>query len=389
MILYPRTLRPYIEKAFKNYPIISVLGPRQSGKTTLTRQTFPHLPYVSLEDPDNRLFAIQDPRGFLETYGEGAIIDEAQNVPDLFSYLQSYVDTKGTNGQYVLSGSQNFLLMEKISQSLAGRVAIFTLMPLSIEELGRQESPSIHLLKGGYPRLHQQGLDASEYYANYVMTYLERDVRQIKNILDMNRFDHFIRLCAGRAGQLLNYSSLGDEAGISQETVKSWLSLLEASYIIQILRPHHRNFNKRITKTPKLYFVDTGLVCYLLGIRTAEQIDLHPLRGNIFENFVISEIYKFFLNHNQRPNLFFWQDQSHNEIDCIIEHDHQPLPIEIKSGKTIHHSFFDPINKWNKLSGQEDSLLIYGGNSAQKRTASCVIPWFDIHKELSGRFLGR
>lgn len=387
MKLYPRTLRPYLEKAFTNYPIVSVLGPRQSGKTTLTRQTFPHLPYVSLEDPDNRLFASQDPRGFLDTYGEGAIIDEAQNVPDLFSYLQSHVDGKGKNGLFVLSGSQNFLLMEKITQSLAGRVALFTLLPLSIEELGDKESANSHLHKGGYPRLHQHNLDASEYFSNYVMTYLERDVRQIKNILDMSRFERFIRLCAGRVGQILNYSSLATEAGLSQETVKSWLSLLEASYIIQILRPHHRNFNKRLTKTPKLYFTDTGLACYLLGIRTVDQIDLHPLRGNIFENFVISEIDKFFLNHNQRPNLFFWQDQSHHEIDCIIEQGQNLLPVEIKSGKTLHHSFFDQLNNWKKISGQQDSLLIYGGDIEQQRTGCKVLPWFAIHNELSSRFL--
>ncbi|HEY5123311.1 MAG TPA: ATP-binding protein, partial [Ignavibacteria bacterium] len=334
-------------------PILTITGPRQSGKTTLARNVFPKYRYISLENPDNLDFALSDPKGFLNTYGQKIIIDEAQYAPNLFSYIQTTVDEKKINGSYILTGSQNFLLHEKISQSLAGRVIIFNLLPFSYDEL-RNTKYKINklselIVKGFYPRIYDSGLNSSDWYPSYIQTYLERDVRQIINVGDINTFRNFLRICAGRSGQVLNLSSIGNDLGISYQTVKKWLSVLEQSYIVYFLQPYYKNFNKRIIKSPKLYFYDTGLVCSLLGINSPESYELHFLKGNIFETFVISEFLKNKFNTGSNNELYFWRDSNGNEIDCIISHGLNLKAIEIKSGETIKSEFFKTLYLWNNL----------------------------------------
>ena len=367
-----RTLENKLRELAKKFPVISLTGPRQSGKTTLVRYVFSDYPYVSLEEPDTRLIAQSDPRGFLRNHQDGLIIDEVQRVPELFSYIQSIVDESTRTGLFILTGSQNFLLLEKISQSLAGRVAILKLLPFSLDEMNQAKIHYAHfepvLLQGFYPRVYDKKIAPEDYYPNYIQTYLEREVRQIKNIIDLNAFTRFLKLCAGRIGQLLNLSALGQEAGITHSTVKAWISLLEASYILFLLYPHHRNFNKRLVKSPKLYFYDTGLVCSLLGITQPKQIETHYLRGSLFENMVISDIYKSFTNKGKEPPLTFWRDKTGHEIDLLIESGNDLFPIEIKSGQTISKDFFMGLDYYNDLSGKPErkSGLIYGGNNDQK-----------------------
>ncbi len=381
--MYPRDLTIKLKSAATQFPIVSLLGPRQAGKTTLAKETFPEYKYVSLEDLDNRAFAEDDPRNFLTTYsnGEGVIIDEIQHVPSLFSYLQTHVDTTQLVGKFVLTGSQNFLLNEKISQTLAGRVAIFTLWPLSIDELKRVDKLPRHyealLFSGCYPRIYAQEMLATDWYPNYIRTYLERDVRQIQNIGDLRHFQTFMKLCAGRVGQMLNLSDLARDCGIAPNTAKAWISILEASYIIFLLSPHHANFNKRLIKSPKLYFCDTGLCCSLLGIESESQISSHYLRGGLFEALIISEMIKKRLNLGLVPNVYFWRDQVGHEIDCIYENGSKLTPIEIKSAKTIKQDFFSDLEYWCKLAGldPESAVLIYGGDELQKRKHARVLGW--------------
>jgi len=362
----------------RKYPIVTLTGPRQSGKTTLVRALFPDYRYLSFEDPDVRLYATEDPRGFLQQHPARVILDEAQRVPGIFSYLQTHTDLQPQNGQFILTGSQHFLLSEGISQSLAGRTAILYLMPLSIEEIKTVAEDSVErfLIRGGYPRLHKEAIEPSDFFPAYIATYLERDIRLIKNISNLANFERFLRLCAGRVGQLLNLSSLADDVGISHNTVKSWLNLLEASFVVFRLQPHHRNFNKRLVKMPKLYFWDSGLLCSLLGMGDEHQLSPHYLLGHIFENAVIAEFIKYRYNRGQTNNCYFWRDRHGREIDCIIEKTHNDLePVEIKAGKTVSPDYFKGIRYWQKLSGCPHGYVIYAGETPQKRSAATILPW--------------
>lgn len=362
----------------KQFKAIAIVGPRQSGKTTLAIQVFPNLPYVSLENPDTRRFVQEDPRGFLYQYKTGAILDEAQRVPEIFSYLQQILDETKLFGKFVITGSNNFLLQENISQSLAGRIAYLYLLPFSVSELPLESTSNLHNLihKGFYPPVYDQPVDSNKWYSNYIRTYIERDVRQLKNIADLNTFERFIRLCAGRIGQLLNLNNLALETGVNGKTIASWISVLESSFIIHRLQPHHKNFNKRIIKMPKIYFYDTGLACNLLGITNSDQLPFHYMGGNIFENFVINELLKHRFNQGESHNLFFWRDNIGHEIDVIIENPNKLLPIEIKSGKTITQDYFKGLLFWEKISNYKKGKVIYAGNTDQKRTnGMSVLEW--------------
>jgi hypothetical protein len=362
------------------FPVVAVVGPRQSGKTTLVKMTFKDKSFQNLEEPDTRLFAQNDPRSFLSSSKSGLIIDEAQRVPDLFSYIQSIVDEKKAPGSFIITGSHNFLMQEKISQTLAGRVAILTLLPFSIDEIRRDDTVedfSTYIFKGFYPPIYDRKIEPSDWYPNYIRTYLERDVRLIKNIPDLNSFTLFVKLCAGRIGQLLNLSSLAVEAGISVNTAKSWLSVLEASYIVYRLEPHFQNFNKRLVKMPKLYFYDTGLACSLLGLESVTQISTHYLVGSLFENLVLSDLMKYKMNHGLNNNFYFWRDKLGREVDCLIESGLEKIILEIKSGKTINEDFFNGLKFYKDLAGEKNifSYMIYGGGNVEVRSAAKVLPW--------------
>ena len=367
------------------FKAVAVVGPRQSGKTTLTRKCFPEKKYVSLENPDQRRFAQEDPRGFLAQYSEGAIFDEAQHVPEIFSYLQQILDESEKPGQFILTGSNNFILQQNIVQSLAGRIAYLYLLPFSIEELKMAnllpQDLNELMYKGSYPPVYDQNTLPEKWYPNYIRTYVERDVRFIKNITNLAAFERFLKLCAGRTGQLLNRSSLGIEVGVDSKTIAAWISILESSFIIHLLQPHHQNFNKRVVKMPKLYFYDTGLVCNLLSIQNKEQLDTHPLRGNIFESFIISELIKKRHNTGKPAKLFFWRDNKGNEVDVIIDKGNTLFPIEIKAGQTITSAYFKGINFWNDLTGNKEGEVIYAGNISQKRSSGITVnPWFNMEQ---------
>ena len=354
------------------YPIVLLSGPRQSGKSTLLREKFAEYQYVSLEDLDNRAFALEDPRGFLDTYPDKTVIDEAQYVPNLFSYLQTHVDLANREGMYILSGSQNFQLMQQISQSLAGRVAILELLPFSREELKAADilpqTIEDEMFMGAYPRLFDKEIPPTEYYPYYIKTYVERDVRQLKNVSDLGLFVKFIKLCAGRIGQLLNYSSLANDCGIAVSTAQAWLSLLETSYIVHLLRPDFNNFSKRLIKSPKLYFYDTGLACSLLEIMDAKQIDYHYLKGGLFENFVINLFLKKTFNKGESPQLSFWRDNKGNEVDLLETVSGQQFAYEIKSGKTYSTDYVKSLKYWAGLSSadSEHCNIVYGGDKKMK-----------------------
>lgn len=366
-IMIPRQIEEIIRKAVEQFPVITLTGPRQSGKTTLLKTMFPHYTYVSLEEPDIREWAEADPRNFLNHFEKYVIFDEVQRTPHLFSYLQTIVDSKNIPGHYILSGSQSFLLNEKISQSLAGRAAVFNLLPLSMEELKvttfMQDELNSLIIKGFYPRIYDMNIDPVLFYSSYVNTYVERDVRLIRNITNLSDFIRFLKLCAGRTGQLLNVSSIATECGISVNTAKGWLALLEQSFIVFLLRPYHLNFNKRIVKMPKLYFYDTGLICSLLEIENERQLNTHYLRGNIFENFIITELIKGRTNKGRTPNQYFWRNNHGYEIDCIIDHVSGPIAVEIKSGETFSSGFLKGLKYWEQLTGltKNKNWLIYGG----------------------------
>lgn len=369
------------------FKAIAVVGPRQSGKTTLARQVFPEKKYVSLENPDIRQFATEDPRAFLQQFPDGAIFDEAQRVPDLFSYLQQILDESTSKGQFVLTGSNNFLLQENISQSLAGRIAYLYLLPFTVQEAeeAMHEKLTVEsaLYKGGYPPIFDNEIEPSIWLPNYVRTYIERDVRQIKNISNLIIFERFLRLCAGRTGQLLNMNSLAIEVGVDTKTIASWIGVLESSFIIHLLQPHHQNFNKRVVKMPKLYFYDTGLACSLLGITQSTVLDLHPLKGNLFENFVVSEMIKEKNNNNIPVNLYFWRDNTGNELDIVIDDGLTLYPVEIKAGKTVTNEYFKNFKFWSKITGEGNGSVIYAGNDPQKRSNGIsVLPWHSSHRLL-------
>jgi len=358
----------------EQFKAVAVIGPRQSGKTTLVKSVFGNMPYANLENPDTRKFAMDDPRGFLSNFRQGAVFDEVQRVPGLFSYMQQILDETTTPGRFILTGSNNFLLQESISQSLAGRVAYLHLLPLALDEIGdRENNPDMLLYKGAYPALYNQGTDPARWHANYIRTYVERDVRLLKNITNLAVFERFLRLCAGRTGQLLNMSSMAVETGVDVKTIGSWISVLEASFIVFRLQPWHENFNKRVVKMPKLYFYDTGLATALLGVENAGQLAFHPLRGALFENLVVVDFLKGRYNQGKTNNLFFWRDNTGNEIDLLITRDNKKIPVEIKSGQTVTPEFFKGIKFWNKLTGTQGGYIIYGGNNLQKRSDGITV----------------
>lgn len=366
------------------FKAVAVVGPRQSGKTTLVRYIFSDKPYANLENPDLRIYATEDPRGFLSNYPDGAVLDEIQRVPELFSYLQQILDESSTNGLFILTGSNNFLLQERISQSLAGRVGYLNLLPLTLNEINEKQGSSNQLMfKGGYPVLYNEGTDPSKWYVNYIRTYIERDVRMIKNITDLVTFERFLRLCAGRIGQLLNMSNLAVEAGVDVKTISAWISVLETSFVVFRLQPYYENFNKRIVKMPKLYFYDTGLATALIGVASPDQLELHPFRGSLFENMIIVNFLKQRYNAGRTNNLFFWRDNVGNEIDLLIQTANRRLPIEIKSGQTITNDYFKGILFWNKITQTEGGYVIYGGDMIQKRSNGItVIPFRETNDEL-------
>lgn len=386
--MIPRAAEPTLRKLAEGFPVIAVTGPRQSGKTTLCRALFPAYPYASLENPDVRAFATEDPRGFLAQYRSGAVLDEVQRCPDLLAYLQQMVDEDSRRGgRFVLTGSQQFGLLSGISQSLAGRVALLHLLPFGAGELraanGLPQDLDELLLKGAYPPIYDRGLDPTVWYSNYVQTYLERDVRQLINVRDLTVFQRFLRLCAGRTGQLINLSSLGDDVGVSHNTVREWLSVLVASYVIHRLPPQHRNLNKRLVKTPKLYFLDPGLAARLLGIETRMQLSNHPLRGALFETWVVSEFIKARFNRALGPNLSFWRDRTGHEVDLLVERGAQLQPVEVKSGATLTADSFKGLQRWLALACDLAlrPLLVYGGDTAQQRQGVQVLPWRDLDCE--------
>jgi predicted AAA+ superfamily ATPase len=379
--MIPRDAEITIHTMLHGFPIVTITGPRQSGKTTLAKSIFTDKPYASLEDPDIRLFAGDDPRSFLDRFPDGAVLDEIQRCPELLSYLQSLVDTDGRMGLYILTGSQQFGLLSKITQSLAGRTAFLELLPFSLAELKKADllptqADSI-LYQGCYPPIYDRDIPPHIWFRAYTTTYVERDVRQILQIQDLETFQRFIRLCAGRTGQLLNFSSLASECGITHNTAKAWISVMEASYIIFLLRPHHANFKKRIVKMPKLYFHDVGLASWLLGIRTVEHITTHPLRGALFETFIISELIKSRLNQGERPDLYFWRDSNGNEVDVIAEQNGKLRPIEIKSGKTLSPESTKGLKKWLALAKEQSTspTLIYGGAENYQHEGIQIIGW--------------
>jgi uncharacterized protein len=380
--MIPRTLTPKMLALAEKFQVITLTGPRQSGKTTLVRAAFPHLPYISLEEPDLRQIALSDPRGFLANYPKGAILDEIQRTPDLFSYIQTIVD-ENRQVQFILTGSSNFLLMEKISQSLAGRAAVLHLLPFSFEELPPGPQPyEEHLFTGHYPRLSDRGLAPTDFYPAYIQTYVERDVRLLKNIENLNNFIQFTQLCAGRIGQLLNMTSLANDCGISPNTAKAWLSILESSYILYRLQPYHRNANKRLVKSPKLYFYDTGLACSLLGIRAASQVNLHYMKGALFENMVINEFIKRSFHRGENHFPYFWQDSQGKEIDCLLVDGDKVTPLEIKSGKTISTAYFENFKTWATFAKTPatNGIVIYGGEQSMQTSAGRLLSWRETNQ---------
>jgi predicted AAA+ superfamily ATPase len=362
------------------FKAVAVVGPRQSGKTTLVRSVFKSKPYVNLENPDVRRYALEDPRGFLSNYPEGAILDEAQRVPELFSYLQQILDETPGHGLFIITGSNNFLLQESVSQSLAGRVGYLYLLPLSLAEIaGKESNINALLYRGSYPALYNEDTDAGKWYANYISTYVERDVRLLKNITDLVTFERFLRLCAGRIGQLLNMSSLAVEVGVDVKTINSWISVLETSFIVFRLQPYHENFNKRVVKMPKLYFYDTGLAVALLGIENAGQLSLHPFRGSLFENLIVIDFLKRRYNTGKSNNLFFWRDSAGNEIDLLLAIGSNKIPVEIKSGQTVTSDYTKGILFWNKMTKTEGGFIVYGGDMMQNRSNGIrIVPFKEI-----------
>jgi predicted AAA+ superfamily ATPase len=383
-VLIPRQAAATLMRLAGGYPLVAITGPRQSGKTTLAREVFGDKPYVSLEDLDERAYAESDPRGFLARFPDGAVLDEVQRCPALFSFLQTRVDEDQRRGLFVLTGSQQFGLLSSISQTLAGRVAVVALLPFSLGELQAVERAPATLetllFQGLYPPIYDRDLGAAIWYKNYVSSYVERDVRQMVNVRDLSTFQRFVRMCAARTAQLLNLSGLAIDCGISHNTAASWLSVLEASFIIHRLEPYHVNFGKRLVKTPKLYFYDSGLAAWLLGIQNAGQLAIHPQRGPLFETWVVAELLKARYGRALGSNLFFWRDRSGREVDILIEQGATLVPVEIKSGQTVQPDFFQGIEDWRRISGQtnNEAWLVFGGDREQQRGRLHVLPWRHI-----------
>lgn len=379
--MIPRLLANKIQELAQKFPVVTITGPRQSGKTTLAKALFPNYYYANLENPEERALAEDDPNAFLSRHQAGIIIDEAQYVPQLFSYIQIMADTHQQPGEFILSGSQNFLLLEKISQSLAGRVAIFHLLPFGMEELKHtsfeQHHYTSYIWRGFYPRLYDYDIAPTDFYPNYIQSYLERDVRQVVNVADLRSFRLFLQLCAGRVGQLFNQTAIANEAGIDQKTVKRWLSILETGFVSFTLTPYFKNFNKRLIKTPKLYFYDTGLACSLLGIRSPEELSTHYLKGALFENLVIVESMKQFYHRGEMPSVYFWRDQAGNEVDMIVEKGISQYAIEIKSAETLQAPLWKGLENFQKIAHLpvDSNFLIYGGTENYDRSVVKIRSW--------------
>jgi len=380
-----RDLAPRIQKAALSFPSVTITGPRQSGKSTLCRAVFNAHPYVNLESPDVRRFATEDPRAFLGQFPEGAILDEIQRAPELPSYLQPIMDEDPEPGRWMLTGSQNLMLLQSTSQSLAGRTAVLHLLPLTYQETQRFSGPEGQLeealLMGGYPRIFDKAMDPAEWLSSYVATYIERDVRSLSNIGDLDAFQHFLGLCAGRTGQLLNYASLAADVGISQPTAKAWLSVLEASFITFRLPAWSGNLRKRLVKMPKLHFYDSGLVCWLLGIRSAEQLLRHPLRGGIFESWVVAEVIKHRANRGERGGLYFYRDSNGVEADLLIENAAGLTVVEAKAGRTVTDALMSPARRIVEVLGDRAAgapRVVYAGEELQHRSACDLVPWHAI-----------
>lgn len=379
-----RLIAPTLQRLAITFPVLAITGPRQSGKTTLARAQFADKPYVSLEDPIERAFAAEDPRGFLARFAQGAIFDEAQRWPDLFSHLQGMVDADRRPGRYILTGSQQFGLLAGVTQSLAGRVGMTRLLPLAAPEIpaiaSGQLSPNGAMLKGGYPVLHTQAVQPADWFASYIATYVERDVRQVLNIQNLPTFQRFLRLCAGRTGQLLNIAALSSETGITANTARNWLAVLESSDLIHLLPPYHRNFGKRLVKTPKLYFLDTGLACWLLGIRDEDVLALHPSRGALFENWVVGEFIKARYCRGLPADLYFWRDNNGLEADLLFEQGAQLQMVEIKSGQTVTGDTIRAGQRAIRMAENEalTPWLIYSGEESFERSGVKIFGWRDF-----------
>jgi len=380
-----RTVEKLLKAYSKQFRSLAVVGPRQSGKTTLVRKVFPRKPYVSLENPDERLSAVNDPRAFLKRFPNGAIIDEAQRAPELFSYLQQILDETKKDGLFILTGSNNFLLQQSINQTLAGRIGYIDLLPLTVDEIGSFESGKLStnelILNGCYPELYDKKRKPEVWYPAYIRTYVERDVKQLRNIDNTLLFNKFLQLCAGRVGQQLNVSGLSVECGIDVKTVNAWLGILESSYIIFLLPPYYKNFNKRVVKSPKLYFTDTGLACSLLGIRRSAELANSHFRGALFENYVVAELMKQKFNSGSSTNLYYWRDNKGIEVDVLLDQGQKITPIEIKSAQTFQEDYIKPMKQWNKFSEQSGGIFLYDGELEYKRKDEIVIKnWRSINK---------
>lgn len=369
---------------YAKFPVIGLFGPRQSGKTTLVKAVFVNHVYVNFEDPEIREMASDDPKRFFKEHenAHGIILDEFQYVPQILSYIQIEADTKNRPGYFVLTGSQNFLINQAVTQSLAGRIGILTLLPLSISELTHNgcipATIDDLIFRGGYPKIYTDNFEPGEVYPSYIHTYVERDVRQLVNVENLRTFQKFMQLCAGRVGQLLNVSDIAMNCGINNRTAESWLSVLQASYIIFLLNPYHENFSKRVIKTPKIYFYDTGLVCSLLDLASPKTVSQSPFRGHLFESLIIADFYKQYYRRGTRVPLYFWRDKNGSiEVDCLVNLGSKRIAVEIKSGQTITSNFFDSLNKWNNLSESrpEDAYVVYGGDAAQQRRVASVVGW--------------
>lgn len=381
--MFQRTLESKLLDLQTQFPVLALFGPRQSGKTTLARTLFPEHRYVNLEAFEEQEFAAEDPRGFLQRFqgDKGVILDEIQKTPTLLSYIQIEVDKEDSVGKFVLTGSQNILLNHHVNQTLAGRVALLTLLPFSIEELRKEgqlpSTPQEAVFKGFYPRIYHHAADPVVFAESYIRTYVERDVRDIQQVTSLLEFQKFMRLCAARIGQLLDLTALSRDAGLSLATVKAWLSVLEASYIIFLLQPHHVNFNKRLVKMPKLYFYDTALACNLLRLTHPDDVYDHYLRGALFESMILSDFLKKRYHRGLPPNVYFWRDKLGVEIDCLLEEGASLAPIEIKSSATIQTDMFDNLSKWRSWAGKEapPGTVIYGGEEEQSRAIGRILSW--------------
>lgn len=381
-----RNIAPVLRQLASQYPVITLTGPRQSGKTTLAKSLFPQKPYVTLENPDTRRFATDDPRGFLSNYAQGAILDEIQRVPELPSYIQGMVDADSKPGRFILTGSQQFELMTQITQSLAGRTAVLRLLPFTLAEVRRLKGdvkpPDLAqtMLDGFYPRIHDKSLNPSQALADYFATYVERDLRQLTAVHDLQRFERFVRLCAGRTGQLLNLDSLGNDAGVSHATARAWIDLLQTSYIVHLLPPWFTNSGKRLIKSPKLYFYDVGLACWLLGLRTSEQVSRDPLWGSLFENFIIMEALKDRLNVGESAEMYFYRDSEGNEVDLLLPTGGKLHAIEIKAGATVNPDYFKGLKTFATHHPRvvAGGGVVFGGTQSQGRSDWPVHSWLDL-----------